>query len=140
MYNNIDQIKANVKTVWYHPNCKFQRGDRVVVNRHVLPSKWVGLDGETKVGTSHVSAVKQRRVQRVGHVVAVSCTPDGRIRGKALHGWTNRMFTRYYVQFADGLIGGFESHHLDMEYTSDYKIRDGVRHDLATRPALPSKR
>ena len=122
MYTTIDEIKANVKTIWYHPNCKFLRGDRVVVNQQVI----------RQPGNSYVSKMQQRRVGREGHVVAVSCTPDGRIRGQALDGWCNRMYTRYYVQFADGIIFGFHSHHLNA--ADDSKHRDGVRHDLSVDP------
>ena len=59
--------------------------------------------------------VKQRRVGRVGRVVAVSCTERGTIRS---HGYEtpSRMYTRYYVQFLDGVIMGFDSHHLNRAF------------------------
>ena len=107
MYTNTNQIRANVKTKWNHPNCKFQRGDRVVVNEYVLPCP-------TGYGRSGAESQLQRdRAGEEGHVVAVSCTDSGTIRGQSNNGRFGRQFTRYYVQFCDGAIHGLHSHFLD---------------------------
>lgn len=100
-YKTLHDIRARVTARWKHPRCKFQRDDLAQVNEHVVTS-------------GYVSDVKQRRVGRMGRVVAVSCLSDGRIRSNVYR--TNqptRMFTRYYVQFADDTILGYDSHHLD---------------------------
>ena len=115
IYTDTKQIKATVKTDWSHKNCKFQPGDRVEVSAQVLPRDWVGTDGTIKAGRSYVSRRKQRRVGRVGEVVAVSCLPNGRIRSNDLSyrtGGATRMYTKYYIQFMDGVILGYDSHHL----------------------------
>ena len=103
-YTSINDIKANVTTKWSHPNCKFQRGDRVRVNAHVLPN----------VISSYFSKPIQERAASEGHVIAVSCTPDGKIRGRSANGFCERMYTRYYVQFADKSIFGIHSHALTL--------------------------
>ena len=112
-YRSVNDIKACVTARWNHKNCKFQRGEHAEVSAQVLPREWVSTDGKIRAGHSHVSQVKQRRVGRVGQVVAVSCINDGtrRIRGT---GWPgqSRMYTRYYIRFMDGIIMGFDSHHL----------------------------
>ena len=114
-YRTIHDIKARVTARWKHPNCKFQRGDHAEVSMNVLPRDYLKMDGGIGEGYSHVSQVKQRRVGRVGRVVAVSCLPDGRIRGDGRPG-RSRMYTRYYVQFTDGIIMGFDSHHLNRAF------------------------
>ena len=89
----------------------------------VLPRDYLAHDEcggrKIKAGRSYVSQVKQRRVGRVGQVVAVSCLPNGRIRSGSDH-WTqgmpSRMYTRYYIQFSDGVIMGFDSHHLKQAF------------------------
>ena len=114
-YKNLHDIKARVTARWKHKNCKFQRGDYAEVSAQVLPREYVKMDGGIGAGHSYVSQVKQRRVGRVGQVVAVSCLPDGRIRSdlaSATRGGASRMYTRYYIQFRDGVIMGFDSHHL----------------------------
>mgnify|MGYP003679098291 CR=1 FL=1 len=112
-YTDISQIKAHVKTDWSHGNHKFKPGSHVEVSVQVLPREWVGSDGEIRSGRSYVSQVKQHRVGRVGKVVAVSCTKSGRVRGCYMQdGNPSRMYTRYYVQFLDGAIYGFDSHFL----------------------------
>ena len=113
-YRSVDDIKACVTTSWKHHRCKFQPGVHAQVNAHVIPVEWVTPDGRIHTSRSHVSQKKQRRVGRVGRVVAVSCLNDGtrRIRGTGAPG-KSRMFTRYYIQFADGVIMGYDSHHLN---------------------------
>ena len=110
-YTTVNDIQARVTTRWKHKNCKFQRGDHAEVSAQVLPRDYLKMDGSIGQGRSHVSQIKQRRVGRVGRVVAVSCTERGTIRS---HGYDtpSRMYTRYYIQFRDGTIMGFDSHHL----------------------------
>lgn len=116
-YKTLHDIKARVTARWKHKNCKFQRGDFAEVNANVIPREWVGHDGTIVAGRSYVSNIKQRRVGRVGRVVAVSCTEQGTIRS---HGYVmpSRMYTRYYIQFRDGIIMGFDSHHLNRAFGS----------------------
>lgn len=112
-YKTLHDIRARVTARWKHPNCKFQRGTHAEVCAQVLPQQWVDFDGNIRTGHSYVSRKKQARVAQVGEVVAVSCLPDGRIRSNTYRqGQSTRMFTRYYIQFRDGEILGFESHHL----------------------------
>jgi hypothetical protein len=117
-YKNLHDIKARVTARWKHPNCKFQRDDYAEVAAQVLPREWVHQDEcgnrRIKAGTSYVSKVKQARAGQVGKVIAVSCLPSGRIRSNdwGRDGQPTRMFTRYYIQFRDHTIMGFESHHL----------------------------
>ena len=113
-YRSVDDIKACVTTSWKHHRCKFQPDTFARVNACVIPVEWVTPDGRIHTSRSHVSQKKQRRVGRVGRVVAVSCLNDGtrRIRGTGAPG-KSRMFTRYYIQFADGVIMGYDSHHLN---------------------------
>ena len=117
-YTSISDIRANVTTTWNHPNCKFQRGDRVVVNKEAAPYKTTckGTDGDCvvyKMGSNYNSQPIMERTGAEGHVIAASCTPDGLMRGKAPGGFYERMYTRYYVQFADRTILGIHSHFLD---------------------------
>jgi hypothetical protein len=112
-YTNVADIKARVKTDWSHGNHKFKPGAFVEVSKHVIPREWVAPTGVIVSGSSYVSQRKQRRVGRVGEVVAVSCTPSGKVRGRAEGGFCERMYTRYYVQFKDDVILGYDSHHLD---------------------------
>lgn len=115
IYKNLHDIKARVTARWKHPRCKFQRGDFAQVSTDVLASEFVAVDGKTiKSHDSYVSRKKQQRAGKVGQVLAVSCLPDGRIRSNDYRGGTStRMFTRYYIQFNDGEILGYESHHLN---------------------------
>lgn len=103
-YTDLSQIRARVTTNWNHPRCKFLPGDRVLVNKRVLPGTFKGRD------LPHVTSTPQRRrVYEHASVVAVSCVPDGTIRGTG----NRRQYTRYYVQFGDKQIQGFDSHYLD---------------------------
>jgi hypothetical protein len=110
----LHDIKARVTARWSHPRCKFQRGAFAEVDAQVLPRQYVRQDGKIAPGSSYVSKHKQRRAGQVGEVVAVSCLKDGRIRSNdwGRYGQPTRMFTRYYIQFSDGEILGYESHHL----------------------------
>jgi len=112
-YKNLHDIKARVTARWKHPKCKFQRGTFAEVSAQVLPRQYVRHDGKIAPGNSYVSKKKQSRAGQVGEVLAVSCLPDGRIRNNEFRtGQPTRMFTRYYIQFSDGEILGYESHHL----------------------------
>ena len=112
-YKTLHDIKARVTARWNHPRCKFQRGDHAEVTAQVLPRQYVKMDGGIAEGHSYVSRKKQTRVAQIGQVIAVSCLPDGRIRSNDhRRGQNTRMFTRYYIQFRDGEILGYESHHL----------------------------
>lgn len=118
-YKNLHDIKARVTARWKHKNCKFQRGDYAEVSAQVLPREYVKMDGGIGDGHSYVSKIKQRRVGRIGRVVAVSCLPDGRIRSNfasVSRGGASRMYTRYYIQFRDGVIMGYDSHHLNLAF------------------------
>ena len=117
-YKELHDIKARVTARWKHPNCKFQRGDHAEVSAQVLPRQYVKMDGGIGDGHSYVSRKKQQRVGQVGRVIAVSCLPDGRIRNNR---WddgrtASRMYTRYYIQFKDGVILGYDSHHLNKAF------------------------
>jgi hypothetical protein len=114
IYKTLHDIQARVTARWSHPNCKFKRGDHAEVSAQVLPRQYVQMDGQIANGRSHVSKIKQRRVGQVGVVRAVSCNELGNIRsnaGAASH-VASRMYTRYYIQFNDGAIMGYDSHHL----------------------------
>lgn len=118
-YKKLHDIRARVTARWKHKNCKFQPGDHAEVNANVIPREWVRHDGTIAGGRSYVSRKKQRRVGQVGRVIAVSCLRDGRIRNNRWdHGHTpSRMYTRYYIQFKDGEILGYESHHLNKAFS-----------------------
>lgn len=117
-YKTSHDIRARVTTQWKHPNCKFQPGDYAEVSAQVLPRQYVKMDGGIADGHSHVSRKKQSRVGQVGRVIAVSCLPDGRIRNNEFRtGQSTRMFTRYYVQFKDQEILGYDSHHLKLAFS-----------------------
>jgi hypothetical protein len=118
-YKTLHDIKAVVTARWKHKNCKFQRHDHAEVSSQVLPREWVGRDGEICAGHSYVSQIKQRRVGRVGKVLAVSCNSLGKIRSNRGHAGrvAERQFTRYYIQFRDGVIMGYDSHHLKPAYS-----------------------
>ena len=117
-YTKYHHIKAHVTSQWGHPNCKFQPGDYAEVSTQVLPRQYVKMDGGIGDGHSYVSKKKQNRVAQVGRVMAVSCLPDGRIRSNTYKNHqSTRMFTRYYVQFKDGEILGYDSHHLKKAFS-----------------------
>ena len=104
-YKTLHDIRARVTARWNNPRCKFKRGDQVEVNSKVLRhDAWV-------------SDKKSRKCGSTGTVVAVSCLEDGRIRNNGDNGRRKgapmRQFTKYYVQFADEILG-YESHHLDL--------------------------
>ena len=119
IYKTLHDIQARVTARWSHPNCKFKRGDHAEVSAQVLPREYVRSDGSISPGNSYVSKIKQRRVGRVGKVIAVSCNALGKIRsnhGGASH-VAERMYTRYYIQFTDGVIMGYDSHHLNEAFS-----------------------
>ena len=104
-YKTLHDIRARVTARWKNKRCKFRPNDLVEVNGKVLRhDAWV-------------SQIKQRRCGQQARVLAVSCLADGRIRNNGDHGRRAgaplRQFTKYYVQFEDQTILGYESHHLD---------------------------
>ena len=116
----LHDIQARVTARWRHHRCKFQRGDDAEVSAQVLPRQYVKMDGGIGDGHSYVSRHKQTRVGQIGRVVAVSCLSDGRIRSTPdhyKHGGPSRMYTRYYIQFRDGEILGYDSHHLKQAFS-----------------------
>ena len=115
-YKTLHDIRARVTARWKHPNCKFQRGDYAEVTAQVLPRQYVKMSGGIGDGHSHVSHKKQRRVGQIGRVVAVSCLKNGRIRSHNFD-TPSRMYTRYYIQFKDGEILGYDSHHLNRAFS-----------------------
>jgi len=117
-YKTTEHIRAHVTTDWSHSNCKFQPGDYAEVSAQVLPRQYVKMDGGIGDGHSYVSKKKQSRVAQIGRVRAVSCLPDGRIRSNRYkYPHNTRMFTRYYIQFNDGEILGYDSHHLNAAFS-----------------------
>ena len=117
-YTKYHHIKAHVTSQWNHPRCKFQPGDYAEVSAQVLPRQYVKMDGGIGDGHSYVSHKKQQRVAQIGRVMAVSCLPDGRIRSNRYkYPHNTRMFTRYYIQFKDGEILGYDSHHLNKAFS-----------------------
>jgi len=110
---SIEDIKAVVKYKWDHHKHKFLPGDRARVNHTVLDLKWTDQKGNARVGKSYHSRPIVEHAGQEGNVLAVSCTPDGKTRGRPANGYTERQFTRYYVQFNDGNIIGIHSHCLD---------------------------
>ena len=105
---SIADIKAKVTFNWNHHNCKFSPGDRVVVNQ----------GGNAYYNSENI----RKRVGTHGNVLAVTVGSDGNIRTKTKYNesrtriiQTERMYTRYYVQFNDGEIIGIHSQHLNKE-------------------------
>ncbi len=85
-------ITAKIMVKWDHYKAKFQPKQFATVLNV----------SESLLGSKR----KMARVNQTGRVVAVS-TPDGiRMRGRG------RESTRYYLQFSDGQVLGYESHHL----------------------------
>lgn len=107
-----DEIKASVKWDWDHPNCKFLPGDEVIVdvNHEVTSAAMRLLRGSADLGPYSRPYLKYNN--HTGKVIAVSCTPDGKIRGIPANGYA-RQFTRYYVEFPNGDVIGYHSHHLE---------------------------
>ena len=91
-------IKANIITDWNHFNCKFLPGDYVMV------SKTISKSGH------YESKRLQSFAAHVGRVFAAS-TPDG----KRMRGW-NRQWTKYYVEFDNGEVGGFDSLNITKDF------------------------
>lgn len=109
-YKTLHDIRARVTARWKHKNCKFQLDDYAEVSAQVLPRQYVKMGGGIGDGHSYVSRKKQQRVGQIGRVRAVSCTRSGKIRGDGVR--QSRMYTKYYIQFKDGEILGYDSHHL----------------------------
>ena len=82
-------IKAKVLTDWKHFNCKFLPNELVKVNSDI--AYWESKRLQSFAG-------------QVGKVFAAT-TQDG----KHMRNGTSRMSTRYYVEFSNGEVGGFDS-------------------------------
>lgn len=118
------EIKANVKYDWSHPNCKFSPGDSVFVN--------IGYEiKKARRALRHGARPDYSRQYykysgRKGKIVAVTCAPDGNIRGMSSSGYTNRQYTRYYVEFDDGQCVGYHSHHLISTKEAKRRIKNNL--------------
>jgi len=102
MYTNtgaIQGVKAVHKTEWEKKSrTKFMPGDLVRVSKNIF------------AGTGESERTTARRGQ-VGIVMGVTCTSDGSVRGRS-GGYCDRMYTRYFVAFADKKVLGLHSHNL----------------------------
>lgn len=100
-------IAAEVLWDWRHiDGCKFYPGDKAKVNLDKIFGKY------------NISNPLLDHDGQVGTIVAVTCAPDGKIRGTTgtfFNGSVKirRQFTRYYVEFEDGYCGGYHSHYLE---------------------------
>lgn len=99
-------IKAKVMWNWNHPNCKFIPGLHAIVNEEVSNNTYNSKRRKSFQG-------------RRGRVIAVS-TPDG----KRIRGNQDRMYTNYYLEFANGEVCGFDACHLDVprDANGDYQF------------------
>ena len=100
-----NDIKANVMFDWNHHNCKFLPGLHAIVN--------------DEVNNNDYNSNRRRSFQgKRGKVIAVS-SPDG----KRIRGDQRRMYTTYYVEFANKEVCGFDSGHLDLpKENGEYKF------------------
>lgn len=93
-----NKIKAQIMLHWNkksNPNCKFIPGNSVKVVK--MP--------HMNVASAYESNKKFSKRGQIGKVIAVS-SPDG----YTMRSSRNRQFTRYYIAFQDGYVGGFHSH------------------------------
>jgi hypothetical protein len=97
-------IKANTISDWSDSRAKFRPNELVRVNVGYI----VDNPDYTRSYRSHNG--------QVGVVIAASAASDGRMRGINLNsrtGWRNRrQYTKYYVEFENGDVVGYHSHHL----------------------------
>ena len=121
-YNNsMKDIKAKHITKWSNKNAKFKMGDEVYLKgvEGEVENKNGELERPTKIsiGGNYIAENGQiyrtwlskkisKRTGEIGKVVAAS-SADG-ITFKMPNG-SNRMWTRYFVQYADGYIAGIFS-------------------------------
>ncbi len=87
-------IKARVVLNWGHPGHKFFPGNFVRVEY-------------LRDRPTQISKPLRDRSGQLGVIVARSACADGKARS------IKRMYTRYFVQFEDGFIGGFHSMYLN---------------------------
>lgn len=87
-------ITAKILTDWNHFNCKFHPQERVMV-KNSMPY-WESQRLQSFAG-------------QVGTVFAAT-TQDG----KRMRNGSSRQSTRYYVEFDNGQVGGFDSSSLDL--------------------------
>ena len=109
-YNNsMKDIKAKHITKWSNKNAKFKMGDEVYL-KGVEGEGWgvrnsyIAENGQ--VYRTWLSKKISKRTGEIGKVVAAS-SADG-ITFKMPNG-SNRQWTRYFVQYADGYIAGIFS-------------------------------
>ena len=88
-------IRAQIITDWNHFNCKFLPDDKVMI------SKTISNSGH------YESKRLQSFAGQVGRVFAASTIDGKRMRG------FGRQWTRYYVEFSNGEVGGFDSLNLN---------------------------
>ena len=108
-YNNsMKDIKANYITKWTSKNAKFKMGDAVYLKEveggdNAMDS-YIAENGQ--VYRTWLSKKISKRTGEIGKVVAAS-SADG-ITFKMPNG-SNRQWTRYFVEYADGYIAGIFS-------------------------------
>ena len=99
-----NNIKAVITTNWSrerNTNCKFVPGDNVQVvfsfksDFKVYPAYYTKYSGMT------------------GKVFGATCGPDGMLRSTKTT-WYGRQYTKYYIEFENGDVYGFHSHHLKL--------------------------
>jgi hypothetical protein len=93
-----NNIKAQIMLHWNkktNPNCKFTPGNSVKVVKNPRAT----------ISSVYESRKKFSKRGQIGKVIAVS-SPDG----YTMRSSRNRQFTRYYIAFQDGYVGGFHSH------------------------------
>tara|TARA_R100000152_G_C6771877_1_gene198523 strand:- start:54 stop:380 length:327 start_codon:yes stop_codon:yes gene_type:complete len=101
-------IKAKVMWSWNHPNSKFLPDLHAIVNEEVSNNTYNSKRRKSFEG-------------RRGKVIAVS-SPDG----KRIRGDQTRMYTNYYLEFANGEVCGFDACHLDLPTDADGNYEFGV--------------
>ena len=119
-----NEIKANVKYDWSHPNCKFTPGETVLVNIGYEVKK-----AGRAIRCGHIPDYSRQYYKysgKKGKVVAVTCAQDGNIRGVSSSARTNRQFTRYYVEFDNGQCVGYHSHHLISEKEAKRRSKNNL--------------
>jgi hypothetical protein len=90
------KIKAEHITNWNHPNAKFYPGDKVTLVDTYHNTMWHRAAGLSKIQYNHI--------KREDGTVIASSAKGGKQRGM------RRQYTRYYVEFSDGYVGGYHSH------------------------------
>jgi hypothetical protein len=100
-----NNIKAVITEDWNRKrnyNCKFIAGDTVKVS--------IG-NYTYKDGTTTYPSYYTKYDGMSGKVFAATCGPDGLLRSRKTT-WYGRCYTKYYIEFENGDVYGFHSHHL----------------------------